>query len=161
MYCSVAPQSGHSIAQSRFVVGSPKFSPDGQWVAYSSNESGRPEVYVQRWRGSGPKIQVSTEGGTDPVWSRRSSELFYRNGDKMMACAVRVGPTLTVSAPQLLWEGQYAAGMNSSCGVSGPTSANYDVTADGQRFLMIQDKDQDAVARQLVVVTNWAASLKR
>jgi eukaryotic-like serine/threonine-protein kinase len=149
------------IAQSRFVEGSPKFSPDGRWIAYSSNESGRAEVYVQPWRGSGPKIQVSTDGGTDPVWSRGSGELFYRNGDKMMASAVRYGEKLTISAPHVLWEGHYAAGMSSSCGVPGPTSANYDVTADGQRFLMIQDKDQDAVARQLVVVTNWAASLKR
>ena len=149
------------IAQSRFVEGSPKFSPDGQWVAYSSNESGRPEVYIQPWRGPGPKIQVSTDGGTDPVWSRGSGELFYRNGDKMMASTVRFGRSPILSAPQLLWTGHYAAGMSSSCGVSGPTSSNYDVTADGQRFLMIQDKDQDAVARQLVVVTNFASSLKR
>ena len=149
------------VSQSRFVEGSPKFSPDGRWVAYSSNESDRPEVYIQPWRGSGPKIQVSTDGGTDPVWSRASGELFYRNVDKMMASTVRFGQTPILSAPQLLWTGHFAAGMSSSCGVPGPTSSNYDVTPDGQRFLMIQDKDQDAVARQLVVVTNWASSLKR
>ena len=148
------------VSQSRFVEGSPKFSPDGRWVAYSSNESDRPEVYIQPWRGSGPKIQVSTDGGTDPVWSRASGELFYRNVDKMMASTVRFGQTPILSAPQLLWTGHFAAGMSSSCGVPGPTSSNYDVTPDGQRFLMIQDKDQDAVARQLVVVTNWASSLK-
>jgi serine/threonine-protein kinase len=160
----VLPLSGDRtpvpVAHSRFAEGSPKFSPDGRWLAYSSTESGRPEVFVQPWPGPGPKIQVSTDGGTDPLWARQSGELFYRNGDKMMVSSVSLGQKLIVSKPQLLWEGHYSAGMSSSCGVPGPTSANYDVTADGQGFLMIQDKDQDAVARQLTVVLNWAEELR-
>jgi dipeptidyl aminopeptidase/acylaminoacyl peptidase len=154
------PNEPTPLAQSRFAEGSPKFSPDGRWVAYSSNESGRPEVYAQPWPGPGPKIQISTGGGTDAMWSRKSGELFYRNGDDMMAVAVRTGDRLTVSKPQLLWSGRYSHGMSTSCGAPGPTSANYDVTADGSRFLMIEDRAQDVVARQIHVVVNWAQQLK-
>jgi serine/threonine protein kinase len=143
------------IANSRFTEGSPKFSPDGKWIAYSSTESGRPEIYTQSWPPGGPRMQVSTEGGTDPLWSRNSSELFYRNGDKMMVTKVTPGERLVLAKTTLLWTGHYAAGMSSSCGVPGPTSANYDVTGDGQRFLMIRDKDQDLVGRQLNVLVNW------
>jgi serine/threonine protein kinase/Tol biopolymer transport system component len=149
-----------ALARSKFAEGSPNFSADGRWVAYSSNESGRPEIYAQPWPGPGPKIQISAEGGTDPVWSRRSGELFYRNGDKMMAVAVDTRQRLTVSKPHVLWEGHYSHGMSSSCGAPGPTSTNYDVTPDGKRFLMIQDKDQDVAGRQLTVVLNWGEELK-
>jgi serine/threonine protein kinase/Tol biopolymer transport system component len=149
-----------ALARSKFAEGSPNFSADGRWVAYSSNESGRPEIYAQPWPGPGPKIQISAEGGTDPIWSKRSGELFYRNGDKMMAVAVDTRQRLTVSKPQVLWQGHYSHGMSSSCGAPGPTSTNYDVTADGKRFLMIQDKDQDVAGRQLTVVLNWGEELK-
>ena len=151
----------YPLVQSRFVTGSLKFSPDGNWVAYSSNQSGKPQIYVQPASGPGPKIQVSTNSGTDPIWSRKSDELFYRDGDMMMACAVSTKPKLIVSKPEVLWTGHYSHGVSSSCMGPGPTSVNYDVTADGQRFIMIQDKDQDVVGRQLVIVLNWAEELRR
>lgn len=69
-------------------AGSPKFSPDGKWLAYCSNESGKPQVYVQAFPGPGAKIQVSNDGGTDPVWKRSGGELYFRDGDKMMAVTV-------------------------------------------------------------------------
>jgi eukaryotic-like serine/threonine-protein kinase len=149
------------LAQSRFAEGSPKFSPDGRWVAYSSNESGKPEIYVQPYPGPGPTIQISTEGGTDPVWSKKNHEIFYRNGDRMMLVAIKTQPKFSASKPELLWMGHYSHGLSSSCGLPGPTSANYDVTADGKRFLMIQDADQDVVAHQLNVVLNWSEELNR
>ena len=161
----VLPMQGERTPQpfvkSKSMKGSGKFSPDGKWVVYCSAESGRPEIYVQPWPGPGPKIQVSSEGGTDPVWSHDGRELFYRSGDKMMVVAVSTQPTIRASRPQLLWEGHYSVGMGSSCGMPGATSANYDVTADGQRFLMIKDLDQDAVSKQIVVVLNFAEELKR
>lgn len=150
------------LAQSKFAEGSPKFSPDGQWLAYCSNESGRPEIYAQQWPGPGPKIQISTDGGTDPLWSHRSGELFYRNGDQMMACKVSTAPRLSVSKAQLLWEGHYSHGRSTSCGPPGPTSSNYDVTADGQRFVMIEDNDEDIPPiTRLNVVVNWTQELER
>jgi dipeptidyl aminopeptidase/acylaminoacyl peptidase len=149
------------FAQSKFDEGSPRFSPDGRWIAYCSNESGRKEIYVQAYPGPGPKIQVSVDGGSDPVWKRNGGELYYRNGDKMMAVTVVTGSTFTASKPKLLWEAHYNQGLNSMCGAPGPTSSNYDVTADGQRFLMIQEGDEDAPATEIRVVLNWSEELKR
>jgi len=150
------------LDNSRYAQGSPKFSPDGGWLAYCSNESGKPQVYVQAFPGPGPRIQVSSDGGTDPVWRRTGSELFYRNGDSMMAVPVSPGPSFVNGRPHELWKGHYSHGMSSSCGPAGPTSSNYDVTPDGERFLMIKDEDQDsATSRQAVVVLGWADELSR
>ena len=70
--------------RTRFDEAEPKFSPDGRWLAYISDESGRYEIYVQPYPGPGGKWQISTEGGTEPVWNPNGRELFYRSGDKMM-----------------------------------------------------------------------------
>ena len=153
------------LLESKFPEASPKFSPDGKWLAYCSNESGRAEVFVTELRGTpygaGARIQVSTDGGTDPIWRRQGGELYYRSGEKMMAVAVATQPKLTLSKPHQLWEGRYLHGVGSSCGMPGVSSANYDVTGDGQRFILIEDKDQGVVARQINVVLNWAEELKR
>jgi dipeptidyl aminopeptidase/acylaminoacyl peptidase len=150
------------VAREKAAEGSPKFSPDGRWLAYCSNESGRPQVYVQAFPGPGPKIQISNDGGTDPVWKRAGGELYYRNGDSMMAVAVSTASTFAAGRPQELWKGHYSHGMSSSCGPPGTTSSNYDVTADGKRFLMIKDDDQDrAASRQIVVALGWANELDR
>jgi serine/threonine-protein kinase len=142
--------------------GSPKFSPDGRWLAYCSNESGKPQVYVQAFPGPGAKIQISNDGGTDPVWKRSGGELYYRNGDSMMVVTVSTSPAFSAGRPQELWRGHYSHGMSSSCGPPGATSSNYDVTADGKRFLMIKDDDQDrAISKQIVVVLGWADELRR
>jgi serine/threonine-protein kinase len=150
------------LDDSKYAQGSPKFSPDGRWLAYCSNESGKPQVYVQALPGPGAKVQVSNDGGTVPVWKRSGGELFYRNGDSMIAVSVTTGPSFTSGRPRELWKGPYSHGMSSSCGPAGPTSSNYDVTADGERFLMVKDDDQDAaVSRQVVVVLGWAEELRR
>ncbi len=149
------------IATSKFAEGSPKFSPDGKWLAYCSNESGRTEVFVQPFPGPGPKIQISTDGGTDPMWRRTGGELYYRNGDEMMVVQVRTQPTFTAGRPAALWKGHYSHGMSSSCGIPGVTSFNYDVTPDGQRFLMVKDVHQDVASNRINVVLNWTQELKR
>jgi serine/threonine-protein kinase len=155
-------QQAEPFAIGKAPQGSAKFSSDGRWLAYCSNESGKPQVYVQAFPPPGPKIQVSTEGGTDPVWKRTGGELYYRNGDSMMALNVSTAPTFSAGRPQQLWQGHYSPGMSSSCGAPGATSSNYDVTADGKRFLMIKDDDQDrATSKQIVVVLGWADELNR
>jgi dipeptidyl aminopeptidase/acylaminoacyl peptidase len=150
-----------AVAKSKFMKGSGRFSRDGKWIAYCSTESGRAEVYVQSWPGPGPRIQVSSEGGTDPTWSPDGKELVYRNGDRMMTVAVTTQPAFKASRPQVLWEGHYSHGMGNSCGMPGVASANYDISPDGRRFLMIKDVDQDAVSTRIVVVLNFAEELKR
>jgi hypothetical protein len=77
-----------------------------------------------------------------------------------MAVDISYAPSLRVSKPRVLWRGNYLAGAGSSCGMAGPTSANYDVTPDGQRFLMIEDASSTAESKQLRVVSNWSVGLK-
>ena len=77
---------------SQFSKALPQFSPDGRWVAYQSNETGRNEVYVVPYPGPGRKVTVSNQGGTEPRWARNGRELFYRNGDQMMAVDIQTTP---------------------------------------------------------------------
>jgi Tol biopolymer transport system component len=150
------------VDQQKGPEGSPKFSPDGRWLAYCSMESGKPQAYVQAFPGPGPKIQISTDGGTDPVWKRTGGELYYRNGDSMMVVNVSTAPSFTAGRPRELWRGHYSHGMSTSCDPPGATSSNYDVTADGKRFLMVKDDDQDRTAsKRVVVVLGWARELSR
>jgi serine/threonine-protein kinase len=128
------------------------FSPDGRWVAYTSNASGSWQVYVQPYGRSVGKSQVSSDGGTEAVWARDGRELFYRNGDRMMVVAVKRGDELVAGKPSLLFEGRYAMGP-----VEGFT--NYDVSRDGQRFLMIKS-EQPSAPTQLNVVLNWFEDLE-
>ncbi len=101
-------------------------SPDDRWLAYVSNETDREEVYVSPFPDPVGKIQVSTGGGTEPMWSPDGRELFYRNGDKMMAVAVSRSPEFTPSKPTLLFEGRFKMGL-----LGGLPGVNYDVTSDG------------------------------
>jgi serine/threonine-protein kinase len=142
--------------QMPFNEAAPQFSPDGRWLAYVSNESSRYEVYVQRYPGPGGKYQISTEGGTEPVWNGNGRELFYRSGDKMMAVDIATQPSFVVGRPRVLFQGQYVANV-------GPQVAPYyDVSRDGQRFLMVKPVEQgQAAPTQINVVLNWSEELKR
>jgi eukaryotic-like serine/threonine-protein kinase len=137
-----------------FNEGGPRFSPDGRWLAYVSDESGRAEIYVQPYPGPGGKWQISTEGGREPVWNPNGRELFYRSGDKMMAVDVTTQPSFTAGKPRVLFKGQYVPTVT--------TPANYDVSPDGQRFLMLKPVEQaEAAATQISVVQNWFEELKQ
>jgi len=139
--------------QTSFDEGGAIFSPDGHWLAYVSDESGQSEVYAQPYPGPGGKHQISTEGGTEPVWNPRGKELFYRNGDKMMAVDVATEPTFSVGKPRMLFQGAYETSLvKRLC---------YDVSPDGQRFLMVKPTVQTAAPTQIVVVQNWFDELKR
>jgi eukaryotic-like serine/threonine-protein kinase len=128
------------------------FSPDGHWIAHGSNESGRSEAYVKPFPGPGGKWQISTDGGTQPVWARNGRELFYRSGDKMMAVDVTTQPTFSAGKSRVLFEGRYMPGQGSP--------ANYDVSADGQRFLMVK-ASEETIPTQINVVLNWSDELRR
>ena len=153
---NVLTLSDHKVQpflRTRFIEGAPSFSPDGRWMVYISDESGRREVYVQPYPGPGGKWQISTEGGTEPVWNRNGRELFFRSGDKMMAVDITTQPAFSAGKPRMLFEAPYV-----------PTAAtfpNYDVSPDGQRFLMLKPGEQAQTATQINVVLNWSEELKR
>jgi serine/threonine-protein kinase len=137
-----------------FNEAAPEFSPDGRWLAYISDESGRFEIYVQPYPGPGGKWQISTEGGTEPAWNHNGRELFYRSGDKMMAVDIATQPGFAAGRPRVLFEGRYNPAQG--------TTPNYDVSPDGQRFLMIKPSEAGEVApTQINVVLNWFEELKR
>jgi predicted Ser/Thr protein kinase len=138
-----------------FNEGGPVFSPDGHWLAYISDESGRPEIYVKPYPGPGGKWQISTEGGSEPAWNHNGRELFFRSGSKMMAVEVTTLPTFSAGKPKLLFEGQYVPVQ------AGLMSTAYDVSPDGQRFLMIKAGEQAQAPSQINVVLNWFEELKQ
>jgi Tol biopolymer transport system component len=136
----------------------PVFSPDARWLAYSSNETGRAEIYVTTYPDPGAKIPVSTEGGRSPRWSSSGRELFYRNGRQMMVVDVQPGATFRTGTPRALFEGDYVQELENT------GAHNYDVAPDGQRFLMIapatRELGEEARPR-IVIVQNWFEELKR
>jgi dipeptidyl aminopeptidase/acylaminoacyl peptidase len=129
---------------------SPRFSPDGKWIAYVSDESGRNDVYVQPFPGPGPKSLISTGGGTDPVWSSDGRELFYRKDDDVMRVAVVVSSNFSAGQPERLFAIRSAAAEN------GP---NYDISRDGKWFVVPGGDDKQGAA-ELHLVLNWFREVK-
>jgi Tol biopolymer transport system component len=123
-----------------------QFSPDGKWVAYQSNETGRFEIYVVPYPGPGGKSQVSTDGGTQPRWNRNGRELFFRSGAKMMAVDVETGAAFRARTPHMLFE---------------KASSDYDVAPDGRRFIMLKPAATTADTSELHVIVNWFDDLRR
>jgi serine/threonine-protein kinase len=143
----------HLFVEGPTYEAAPRFSPDGHWIAYASNESGRFEIYVRPYPGPGGKWQISTEGGTEPVWNPKGHEVFYRNGQEMMAADYIAQPTFSAGKPKVLFEGPY---------VPTPRSIpDYDVSPDGQRFLMIKAPEQAQAPVPINVVLNWSEELKQ
>jgi eukaryotic-like serine/threonine-protein kinase len=127
----------------------PAFSPDGQWLAYVSDETGRDEVFVASIENPARRVRVSAGGGSEPVWRRDGSELFFRSGDRMMAAAVALHPTLNVSPARALFEGTFENGD-----ASRPA---YDVSPDGARFLMVTGGENERASNELRVILGWTA----
>ncbi len=123
------------------------FSPDERFVAYTSNESGRREVYIRSFPDSGSKRQVSLQGGLEPRWRADGKELFYVEGDSMMAVPVTTSPSLTVGVPGTLFSTPSLGGF----------TGNYDVTPDGNRFVLVEPvtDEGDVSEPRIRVVENW------
>jgi Tol biopolymer transport system component len=167
LYSLASPRSGNDIwvlsmsgeVKPRPLLDGPfdefqaRFSPDGRWIAYMSNESGREEVYVQSFPEPGGKWQVSTRGGSDPVWRPDGRELFYLSADQqMMSMPVAASPTFEVAVPQALF----------AIRVLVPSGArnHYAVTPDGQTFYAVSPLEGESIGATTVVV-NWSADLKK
>ncbi len=125
------------------------FAPDGRWLAYDSDESGRVEVYVVSFPDRAGKWQVSAGGGQWPAWARSGRELFYVHDKRLMVVPVTITPRFSVGRPQLLFEAPY------------PLNA-YDASPDGRRFVVVKPAEAQAAApSHIQIVLHWAEELKR
>ena len=147
-----------SLLQTNAIELNGDLSPDGRWLAYQSNESGTYQVYVRPFpnAGTGGRWQVSTSGGTRPAWARSGRELFYKDATGLLAVSVQTtGQTFTAGNPTKLFDARYYAGVN---------FRTYDVSPDGQRFLMVKEAgsgDDKATPASMVVVEHWFEDLKQ
>ena len=147
------------LVHTQYVETNGEVSPDGRWLAYQSNESGQDEVYVRAFPNEdGGRSQVSVGGGAKPLWARSGRELFYVTGTgavRVMSAAIEPGTSFSARTPVAVFEGPYFASNN---------GRTYDVSPDGQRFLMIKDPTgigASAAPSQFIVVSNWFEELNR
>ena len=139
----------HPVTSMSSIARNARFSPDGRWLAYQSNETGRMQVYVGSYPDLTDKRPVSTEGGTEPAWRPRGGELYYRNGASMMAVTIRTAPTLEIGTRRELFRGAF---IEDEYG-----DRSFDVMPDGEHFVMFEV--DPAAAPELRVIRNWAAEL--
>ena len=132
----------------RVIETMPRFSPDGRWIAFNSDESGQNEVVVQRFPGPGGRVQVSTGGGSEAVWSRDGSRLFYRGAGKLLSATLAKGESFAIVSRDTLFTDAYQYAPN--------PHANYDVMADGRRFVFLKTVSEG----NMIVVANWKATVR-
>jgi Tol biopolymer transport system component len=143
------------LLQTKFSERSAELAPGGQWLAYDSNESGRPEIYVRPFPNvDGGRWQVSTGGGRTPLWSRDGQEMFYVSlENELMGVRVERGQAWRSGAPTRVLQGSYLFANG---------ERSFDIAPDGRRFLMIKNSDTTARPQaSIVVVQNWYEELKR
>ncbi len=143
------------LINTRFNEFHPMISPSGRWLAYSSDESGRAEIYIKPYPGPGRAIPVTTDGGMEPVWDPFEKELYYRDdtGYKLFKVSIITEPAVQVGSPELLFEGRFY-------GSSFLWGRNYDISPKGDFFILIEEEETQPVA-QINVVVNWFEELKR
>jgi serine/threonine-protein kinase len=143
-YLSMDDRKATAFLATPYAEDDPELSPDGKWLAYSSNDSGRFEIYVQRFPEGGKRWQISNDQGYRPMWSKDGKELFYENNDQVMMVPVATKPDFHADSPRLLFRGRF--------------DGNYDVTRDG-RFLMLKGAEQGSAPTQIQLVLNWFGDL--
>jgi eukaryotic-like serine/threonine-protein kinase len=153
-----ATRRATSLVQSPFSERNGTVSPDGRWLAYEANDSGRFEIYVRPFQDvNSGRWQVSTDGGTRPIWTRNGQELIYVSATgALMAVGVARGSSWAATTPTLIVKGGYFTNPNW-------WGRSYDISPDGQRFLMIKEggTDGNAAPTSIIVVQHWVEELKR
>jgi Tol biopolymer transport system component len=151
------------LLQGKYMYAQPRISPDERWLAYTSNESARNEIYVRPYPEiDAGKWQVSTNGGDSALWSPDGRELFYRNGDEVMVVPVRTGPAFSNDSPKTLFRGAYGIANHTPGSLE---LSPWDIHPDGKRFLMMKNLGSTASTgggpRKIDIVVNWFEELKR
>ncbi|HJQ99318.1 MAG TPA: protein kinase [Candidatus Polarisedimenticolaceae bacterium] len=131
----------------------PQISPDGRWIAYEAPVSSREEIFVVPFPGPGPRRQVSSDGGNEPLWSHDERELFFQGADALMGVTVTTGASFSASTPHVVHAGRFFRTIN------GNTS--YSVTADGSRFLRLQPIAPERAITRIDLVLNWFSELEK
>jgi Tol biopolymer transport system component len=150
------PGTPKPFVMTRFNENEPRFSPDGRWVAYISDESGQNEIYVTPYPGPGGKWQVSKAGGVDPAWGRNGRTLFYLEGTSLIEVAVTPrGNTFDVGTAQQLFDARFRSENYLGQGVG----RVFEVSPDGQRFLIDIVENDAASQTPITVITNWTSML--
>jgi eukaryotic-like serine/threonine-protein kinase len=150
------------LLQKKYNESHGRVSPDGRWMAYQSNESGKYEIYVRQFPDveRGGRWQVSTNGGSGPLWSPDGRELFYRSGDVTMSVDVETNPVFKPGHPKILFRGNYLSDNHSAGG-----AAYWDIHPDGKRFLMIKPPgaapSAEGSPQKINIVVNWFEELKQ
>ncbi len=160
MCCCCAPVGRDRSRQSKTTDAergnrSPSLSPDGRWLAYTSSETGRLEIYVEAFPVSGARHLVSVEGGDEPVWSRDGRELFFRRAQSLFAVPVRTAEGFSAGKPVRLFDADFV-----TSGAAVVRDLDYDVAADG-RFLVVRPSEEEKASPHLNVVLNWTSELAR
>ncbi len=133
----------------------PSVSPDGNWVAYMSDESGRPEIYVRPFPAAAGKWQVSDGGGSWPAWARDGSEIIFRSADGLMAAPVSTGDgTFRAGRPQQLAQGGFS-GDQVGIAVSGSIFSDFDPMPDGENFVVLLGGEGKGLQSNVTLITNW------
>ena len=143
---TIESQRVEPLLNSRFNENDGKFSPDGGLLAYTSDESGHNEVYIQPFPALDERVQASVAGGREPVWGSDGKTLYFRSGRNMISVNVRTEPRLAADRPTMLFAGDYRAG--------------FDVSDDGQRFVMVRPRT-GSTRDEVIIVLNWFEELKR
>jgi serine/threonine-protein kinase len=130
------------------------FSPDGRTLAYVSDESGQRQVFVRPFPEAGPRKQISAAGGTEPVWSARSDELFFRNGRQYFSVPMVAGDLSRAGRPALMFEGDFVVQSEI------PGAPSYGVAVDGHRFITVQRVADRPRPMRIDVVLNWVKDLE-
>ena len=128
------------------------FSPDGRWMAYVSDESGRQEVYVRPFPGPGGRFQVSSNGGAEPVWTRDGREILYRRGDEFVAAEVQTESTFAVAGSQVLFSAAYTRGGREDA------PFEYAASKDGNSIYVTRPIPAPKAEYELAIVTDWATA---
>jgi serine/threonine protein kinase len=152
-YSPSGDRKPHLLTSSSANQDSASFSPNGRWIVYESDETGRSEIYVQAYPGPGGKWQISTSGGIDPVWARDGKELFFYSRGKLMTVQVNTEGEFSAGIARVLFDAPFY--------ISVPFASVYDVTPDGKRFIAVHVTNAKPAPTSMQVVTNWFEDVRR